>query len=116
MKTFDEEAELDALKAIDRLPVLAKYEKEATGLLADEGEHCALLSVSGPGLRHIVIHGVVTERNGQKRRWPLVKDREYSDYCTIKGAPPELDGRYSNPVKAFDAIDNWLARAKEVEK
>jgi hypothetical protein len=110
---FLEESERDALKIIDKLPVLLKYEKEATGLLAEEGEHCALLSVSGPGLRHIIIHGVVTELSGQKRRWPLVKDREYGDYCTIKDALPGMEGRYSTPLRAFQAIDQWLGQERE---
>lgn len=111
-----DDIEKETLKIIDRLPVLPKYEKEVTGLLAENGEYCRLLRVSGPGIRFLEVRGIVQELKGSRRRWPLVRDADYPDFTRIKGAPPELDGRYSSPVSAFDAVEKFLSKERNDSK
>ena len=105
-----DEIEKEALTILDRLPTLTEYDKEVTGLLAEEGTHAILLRVSGPGLAHLLVKGIVTERWGKKRRWVLVKDEVYPDFTVINKAPPELGGRFSNPIRAFEAVDAYLSK------
>lgn len=100
----------EALSIIDRLPVLPKYEKEVTGLLAEEGDFARLLRVSGPGIRFLDVRAIVQELKGKRRRWAITKDPVYNDFSRIKDAPSGLDGRYSSPLQAFDAIEKFLSK------
>lgn len=112
-----DKVEIETLSILDRLPVLPRYEKEVLGLLAEEGDYARLLRVSGPGLRQFDVHGVVQELKGQRRRWALVKDTDYPDFCRIKGAPSlSLEGRYSSPASAFDALEKFLSDGAKAEQ
>lgn len=109
MLTTDE-IEREALNILDRFPVLLKYDKSETGLLAEEGTSSTLLRLSGPGIGHLAVKGIVTERGGKKRRWILVRDGTFPDFTVVKDAPATLSGRYSNPLRAFEALDAWLTK------
>lgn len=100
--------EKEALAIIDRLPTLPSYEKEITGILKQDAENCSLLEVAGPGLKEFVVRAIVQEREGKKRRFPVLRDPNYPDFFVIPNAPQELGGRYSNPTKAFEAVEAFL--------
>lgn len=101
-------ADLDDLVLIDRLDVLPKYDSQKQGLLATSKSLSTLYEVSGPGLQHLSVTGVVqVHKTGE--RYPLLKDATYHGFCRF-AAPvsDELTGRYSSPAKAHDAIEKWL--------
>lgn len=101
-------ADLDDLILIDRLDVLPQYDAQKQGLLATERDHSTLYEVSGPGLQHLSIAGVVQIRNTGERL-PVIKDSTYHGFCRFALPPSdEFAGRFSAPAKAHEALEKWL--------